>query len=141
MSNQQKKLKMPIKQIAAGIITCDHKILIAQRKRGKDLAFFWELPGGKLEAGETLQECLKREMIEEMDLEITVGDLFMSNVYDYEFGRFQINAFWASCESQLIPKICEHEQYKWVTPKQALDYKFSPADVPIIEKLAQTGIL
>lgn len=125
------------KQIAAGIIFCDGKMLIAQRKRGKDLAFFWELPGGKLEAGETLPECLKREMIEEMDLPIEVGELFMKSTYDYEFGSFTINAFMASCQSQNIKKVCEHEQYKWVTPTEALAYQFSPADIPIIEALAK----
>lgn len=126
-----------IKQIAAGIIFCGGKMLIAQRKRGKDLEFFWELPGGKLEAGETLQECLKREMIEEMDLEVEVGELFMNPTYNYDFGSFTINAFFATCKSQQISKVCEHEQYKWVTPQEALSYRFSPADVPIIEALAE----
>lgn len=126
-----------IKQIAAGIIFCDGKMLIAQRKHGKDLEFFWELPGGKLEQGETLQECLKREMMEEMDLPLEVGDLFMSTTYNYDFGSFTINAFFATCKSQQISKVCEHEQYKWVTPKEALEYRFSPADVPIIEALAE----
>ena len=65
------------KQIAAGIITYAGKILIGQRKKGKDLEFLWELPGGKLEKGETLQECLKRELMEEMGLTVKVGSLFM----------------------------------------------------------------
>lgn len=123
----------PIKQIAAGIICCNGKVLIAQRRRGKDLEFFWELPGGKLEAGETLEQCLARELIEEMDLKIKVGKLFVSSVYDYEFGAFKVNAFFAECESPEIPKLCEHEQYKWVSPTEILNYKISPADVPIIK--------
>lgn len=123
----------PIKQIAAGIICCKGKVLIAQRRRGKDLEFFWELPGGKLEAGETLEQCLARELIEEMDLKIKVGKLFVSSVYDYEFGAFKVNAFLAECESPEIPKLCEHEQYKWVSPTEILNYKISPADVPIVK--------
>ena len=63
---------MTEKQIAAGIICHDGKVLIGQRKKGKDLEFFWELPGGKLEEGETLEECLKRELIKELDLKIEV---------------------------------------------------------------------
>ena len=122
-----------IKQIAAGIICCKGKVLIAQRRRGKDLEFFWELPGGKLEAGETLEQCLARELIEEMDLKIKVGKLFVSSVYDYEFGAFKVNAFLAECESPEIPKLCEHEQYKWVSPTEILNYKISPADVPIVK--------
>ena len=123
----------PIKQIAAGIICCNGKVLIAQRRRGKDLEFFWELPGGKLEAGETLEQCLARELIEEMDLKIKVGKLFVSSVYDYEFGAVKVNAFLAECESPEIHKLCEHEQYKWVSPTEILNYKISPADVPIVK--------
>lgn len=127
----------PVKQIAAGIICYGGKVLIAQRKRGKDLEFFWELPGGKLEAGETLEQCLARELIEELNLKVKVGKLFMSSVYDYEFGTFQINAFLAECASPEINKLCEHEQYKWVTPAEMLNYKFSPADVPIVKAYAE----
>lgn len=121
------------RQVAAGIIVFDGKVLIAQRRRGKDLAFYWELPGGKLEPGETLEECLKRELLEEMNLEITVDKFFMQSRYDYEFGSFEIHAFLAGCRTPLIEKICEHEQYLWVKPENLADYQFSPADVPIIE--------
>lgn len=131
---------MSARQIAAGIVLCDNRFLIAQRKRGKLLEFFWELPGGKLEDGETLEECLARELIEELDLKVQVGDLFMSQPYTYEFGSFVINAFWATTNSQHITKVCEHECYKWVTPEEALTYRFSPADVPIIQALAECGL-
>lgn len=124
---------MTQKQIAAGIISHAGKILIGQRKKGKDLELLWELPGGKLEAGETLQECLKRELIEEMDLKVEVGSLFMQSVYDYAFGSFVINAFFAYTQSFDIPKICEHEQLLWVSPKDLFNYEFAPADIPIIE--------
>lgn len=128
---------MQCKQIAAGIIFCDGKMLIAQRKKGKQLEYFWELPGGKLEEGETLEDCLRREMVEEMDLKVDVGELFMRTIYNYDFGAFAINAFFAKTKSQSIPKICEHEQYKWVKPDEALQYKLSPADIPIVESLAK----
>lgn len=130
----------PAKQIAAGIIIHNGKVLIAQRRRGKDLAFYWELPGGKLEEGETLEQCLRRELIEEMDLQINVGRFFMQSVYEYEFGTFAINAFLAECSCPVITKVCEHEQYKWVKPEEILNYKFSPADIPIIEKFAANPV-
>lgn len=127
-----------IKQIAAGIIVYEGSVLIAQRKRGKDLEFFWELPGGKLEVGETLEECLQRELLEELDLKVNVGSLFMRSSYEYPFGSFVINAFLAECTSPIITKICEHEQYKWVKPQDMLDYQFSPADVPIVKAYVQS---
>ena len=68
-----------MKRVAAGIIVCNNKILIAQRKRGKDLEYFWEFPGGKIEPGETCEECLHREIMEEFNLEIRVGKFFMEN--------------------------------------------------------------
>jgi 8-oxo-dGTP diphosphatase len=131
---------MSARQIAAGIVLCHDRFLIAQRKRGKILEFFWELPGGKLENGETLEECLERELIEELDLKVKVGSLFMSQPYTYDFGSVVLNAFWATAESEQITKVCEHECYKWVTPKEALAYNFSPADVPIIQALAKCGL-
>ncbi len=121
------------KQIAAGIITHAGKILIGQRKKGKDLEFLWELPGGKLEEGETLKDCLKRELMEEMGLKVQVGSLFMQKAYDYDFGSFVINAFFAETENFDIPKICEHEKVLWVKPEDILKYEFSPADIPIIK--------
>ena len=121
------------KQIAAGLILYNGKVLIAQRKRGKDLALYWELPGGKLEQGETLEQCLKRELLEEMALPIEVDKFFMQSVYDYQFGTFAINAFLAHSVTDNIPILSAHEQYKWIKPKEMVNYKFPPADIPIIE--------
>ena len=123
----------PAKQIAAGLILHNGKVLIAQRKRGKDLALYWELPGGKLEQGETLEQCLKRELIEEMALPIEVDKFFMQSVYDYQFGTFAINAFLAHSATDNIPMLSAHEQYKWIKPNEMVNYKFPPADIPIIE--------
>lgn len=128
----------PAKQIAAGLILYNGKVLIAQRKRGKDLALYWELPGGKLEQGETLEQCLKRELLEEMALPIEVDKFFMQSVYDYQFGTFAINAFLAHSATDNIPMLSAHEQYKWIKPKEMVNYKFPPADIPIIENFIKT---
>ena len=66
-----------MKKVSAGIVCRNGKILICQRPKGKSLAGFWEFPGGKLEEGESLQDCLKRELKEELDIEVAVGDFFM----------------------------------------------------------------
>ena len=124
---------MKIKQIAAGIILHNGKVLLGQRKKGKDLEFKWELPGGKLEEGETLEQCLCRELIEELALEIEVKELFMKSEHLYDFGGFVLNTFIAECKDPNIKKVCEHEQYAWVEPKDLLNYDLAPADIPIAE--------
>ena len=124
---------MEQKQIAAGIIIHNGKILLAQRKKGKDLEFKWELPGGKLEKGETLSECLCRELIEELNLKVTVKELFMKSEHGYAFGSFVLNTFIAECENPLITKTDAHEQYAWVEPMHLLDYDLAPADIPIVQ--------
>ena len=95
---------MNIKQIAAGIIIYDGKVLLGQRKKGKDLEFKWELPGGKLEEGETLPECLCRELIEELNRQIVVKDFFMKTDYTYNFGHIVLNTFIAECTDPSITK-------------------------------------
>ncbi len=122
---------MKIKQIAAGIIVNSGKVLLAQRKKGKDLEFKWEFPGGKLEEGETLEQCLCRELVEELNLEVTVEKLFMKSEHIYDFGGFVLNTFIAKCDNPLITKTDAHEQYAWVKPKNLLNYDLAPADIPI----------
>lgn len=121
-----------VRDVTAGLIMCDGKILIGQRKHGKSLEYKWEFPGGKLEAGETLEECLARELMEEMQLKITVGEHFIDSAYDYDFGTIILHSYWATCRTQDIPAVLEHEQYKWVSLRELEQYDFAPADKPII---------
>lgn len=129
-----------MKIISAGIISCNGKILIAQRSRLKSLPYLWEFPGGKLETGETLEQCLKREIKEELDLNITVGDLYMTTAYEYEFGSFELNVFLARSSTQNIGELTAHEAVRWVDIAELDNFEFSAADLPIVEKLKQIGI-
>ncbi len=123
--------------VAAGIILCQNKILIAQRKRGKSLEYLWEFPGGKLEQGETLPQCLKREIQEEFEQDIEVGDFFMTTRFDYDFGTIEMHAYWASCPTFNLPANLDHEQYCWVLPEELKNYDFPPADKPIVDALSK----
>ena len=129
---------MQTKQIAAGIIINNGKVLLGQRKKGKDLEFKWELPGGKLEEGETLPECLCRELIEELNLKIIVKELFMKSDHPYDFGIITLNTFIAECNDPTITKIDAHEQYAWVDPKDLLTYDLAPADIPVVEAFVKS---
>ena len=124
-----------MKKVSAGIVCRNGKILICQRPKGKSLAGFWEFPGGKLEEGESLQGCLKRELKEELDIEVAVGDFFMESVYQYEFGEISLNAYFATLSADQEPVLKEHPQLAWINPKDLGAYAFAPADLPIVDAL------
>lgn len=132
------KRRKSMLEISMAILTHKGKILIAQRKKGKFPELMWEFPGGKLEKGETLQECVKREFLEEMNKEITVNEFFMDVLHTYpQKGDFHLNAFWATCADEIIPAMNEHEDIRWISLDELDNYSFCPADKPFIEKLKE----
>lgn len=124
-----------MKIVTAGIICYKNKILIAQRIRTKKPPLLWEFPGGKVEKGETLQECLKREIKEEFDLDIRVEEFFISSTYEYEFGAIKLETFFAQAATDKINKLDSHEDYRWVETSELNNFEFSPADIPIVNEL------
>lgn len=128
-----------MKLVAAAIIISHGKVLIAQRAQGLRLAGKWEFPGGKVEPGETPEECLKREIREELGIEIAVDGFFGESVYHYDIGPIRLLAYKASWTGGDL-RLTEHEQIKWVKPEKLDDYDFSPADLPFIEKLKKEAL-
>jgi 8-oxo-dGTP diphosphatase len=118
-------------QVTAAIIRKGEKILIARRAPNKDLSGYWEFPGGKIETGETPQECLKRELEEELGIIITVGTFFMENEHHYGNKIIQLQAY--ECEHLSGSIILnDHDQVEWVETFEFLNFKFAPADIPFI---------
>ena len=108
-------------------------IFVTQRGYG-EFKGGWEFPGGKIEDGETPQEALKREIMEELDTEIKVGELLEIIEYDYPTFHLSMDCFWAEIVSgDLILK--EHEAAKWLTMESLDSVDWLPADVRLIETI------
>lgn len=119
--------------VVAAITIKDHKIFATQRGYG-EFKNGWEFPGGKIETGETPQQALKREIKEELDADINVGELFDTIEYDYPKFHLSMKCFLCTLTSdQLVLK--EHEAAKWLTRDNLDSVAWLPADVTIIEKL------
>lgn len=110
---------------------CGGKVLLGKRLLSKSQGGFWEFPGGKLEPGETLEECLKREMKEEMNLQITIKRFLIKSTHSYQSVHIQLHVFWATCTQTKIDTLTAHEAYAWVEPNALLSYELAAADVPV----------
>jgi 8-oxo-dGTP diphosphatase len=120
--------------VTAAIIKKESKILIGKRAPNRHLAGYWEFPGGKIEIGETPQECLKREIKEELGIIIKVNDLFMENEHQYDQKMIHLKAF--ECEylsGEIVLK--DHDQIEWVEVSEFVNFVFAPADIPFINAL------
>lgn len=109
-------------------------IIFATQRGYGDLKGGWEFPGGKMEEGETPQEALVREIKEELDTEILVGELIDTIEYDYPTFHLSMDCFWAEIVSgDLVLK--EHEAAKWLTKDELDSVEWLPADITLIGKI------
>jgi 8-oxo-dGTP diphosphatase len=132
-------LALPYKQIGVAVIwDRSGQILIDRRKAGGTMGGLWEFPGGKIEAGETVTECIAREIQEELGIEITVGEHLIS--IDHTYPTFQLTLIVHHCQHiSGIPQPIESEEIRWVNVRDLDKYQFPAANIAIIKAL-QFGI-
>ena len=122
-------------KVVAAILEKEDKILIAKKREGKPLAGLWEFPGGKIEEGETPEESLIRELMEEMNIKVRVNEYVGESIYDYGDGKvISLKGFTAEIIEGNI-KLTDHDEYKWVTLEEICNYRIAPADIPLISNI------
>jgi 8-oxo-dGTP diphosphatase len=122
--------------VVGAVIIQDGLVLCAQRGEGGSLAGLWEFPGGKIESGESPAAALKREIAEELDCNIEVGDLITTTAHVYDFGTVNLTTFYCSLLSG-TPTTSEHAAIRWLRPADLTTIEWAPADIPAIHLIQE----
>ncbi len=123
-----------MQKVTTAVLEKDGKILLAKRKKGKYLDNQWELPGGKIDPGETPEQCLKRELKEEFTIEAEIGPLigtayFKNRVVDLELLVYKVTYVFGNFE------LLEHEAIEWVLPEKIESYDLVDSDRVVVREL------
>jgi len=133
MQNQKKKV-----EVVAAVIKHNNKILCVQRGYNKFdyISKKYEFPGGKIEAGESKEETVKREIMEELHMEISTGDALVTVKHEYPDFFLTMHSFICTCDDPTL-QLTEHIDYKWLSTSELEGLDWAAADVPIVDKLIQ----
>lgn len=128
---------MNTKRVVAAVIRDGNKILSTKRGHG-EYRGFWEFPGGKIEAGETPEEAVVREIKEELDADIRVGELLTTVEFDYPDFHLSMMCFWAALKAGSKVTLLEHEDARWLTMDDIDSVGWLPADEDVIKAIKRS---
>ncbi len=117
------------------LVDADGNVLATQRPKEKRLGWFWEFPGGKVEIGESPESALRREIQEELGIELGPLQQLSAITYTYDFGSIRLLPFKAYCKSRPKLALAEHVDAKWVGSHDWQSLEWAPADIPVIHEL------
>ena len=121
-------------EVVAALIWENNKFMICQRPEHKARGLLWEFVGGKVELGETKEQAIIRECKEELDILLSVGDVFMDVIHEYPDITVHLTLFNATI-AEGEPKKLEHNDIQWITPSEIQSFEFCPADEEILKKI------
>jgi len=123
--------------VVAAVLYGRGEVLIFRRGPGMSGAGFWEFPGGKIEAGETPESALKREIREEIGIEIQVEEKLGENIHQYPSKKIHLHFYWVKIPNQTFT-LAEHDAYQYVKPHELDLQTLSEADRPIVEVIKKS---
>ena len=123
-------------EVVAALIWKNNQFMICQRPANKARALLWEFVGGKVDSGETKVQALIRECREELNVLLSVGDVFMDVVHEYPDLTVHLTLFNATIAAG-EPQKLEHNDIKWITPSEIANYEFCPADEEILKTILE----
>lgn len=137
MNNPQKSSAEPRRiNVVGAVLLRDGLILAAQRSSSMSLPGMWEFPGGKIEPGETPQEALRRELLEELHCEAVVGNHIETTEHQYDFGIVTLATYY--CELRgTEPELTEHAEIRWLPVEELESLDWAPADIPAVERIVR----
>jgi 8-oxo-dGTP diphosphatase len=121
-------------KVTAGILLRDGRVLIARRKPGAHMGGKWEFPGGKIEQGETPEQSLIRELQEELDLRVRVGELLCCVPYEGDGVSLELMVYQVQ-DFEGTPVLREHQELRWVAPRELGSFELADSDRKVVEKL------
>ena len=130
-----------VREVAAALIMRGEEVLICQRKAGTPMGLQWEFPGGKLEAGETPEQALRRELQEELAIDAEVGRLLTEILHHYRNGSAIHLRFFEVRTFSGTPQNCVFEDIRWVALRDLPTYNFLAADRNFVRDLARGAFL
>ncbi|UIZ92924.1 (deoxy)nucleoside triphosphate pyrophosphohydrolase [Corynebacterium sp. CNCTC7651] len=124
--------------VVGAVLVKDGLVLAAQRGPGMSMAGMWEFPGGRIEPGETPEESLARELLEELGIRVEVGNHVVTTSHEYDFGIVNLSTYYCTL-LDVTPAAVEHAEIRWVAPADLGNLEWAPADVEAVGMLQQIG--
>ena len=123
-------------EVVGAVLVHDGRVFAAKRGPGKSMAGYWEFPGGKVEADETPEEALARELREELKIDVTVGEFIVTATHEADTAVIELSTYLCTI-IEGVPVLTEHEEFRWIPDSQLSDVEWAPADIPTVELLQE----